>query len=145
MADQYFGWFSRPGGGLYVLAGVQQVGQDSSLRLRSLTDSLPAGSVLRCDLSYDATRALFAYCRHYPELAALPNKLDKKSLPEDAFYHLYEVGLDGSGLRKLTAGKYDDFDGDLPRRPHRVRLHATRPIRADDGRDCTTNLRRGVA
>ena len=115
MADQYYGWFSRPGGGLYVLAGVQQVGQDSSLRLRSLTDALPVGSVLRCDLSYDATRALFAYCRHYPELAALPNKLDKKSLPEDAFYHLYEVGLDGSGLRKLTAGKYDDFDGrDLP-------------------------------
>lgn len=106
MADQYYGWFSRPGGGLYVLEGGWELP-----RLRSLTAALPAGSVLRCDLSYDATRVLFAYCRHYPGLAEQPNKLDKRAIPEDAFYHLYEVGIDGRGLRKLTTGKYDDFDG----------------------------------
>ena len=44
-------------------------------------------------------------------LAGEPNKLDKGRVPEDAFYHLYEVRLDGSGLRRLTRGKYDDFDG----------------------------------
>ena len=32
-------------------------------------------------------------------------------MPEDAFYHLYEINLDGTGLRRLTRGKYDDFDG----------------------------------
>jgi hypothetical protein len=54
---------------------------------------------------------LFAYCRHYPDLHAEPNKLDKGNVPEDAFYHLFEMNLDGTGLRKLTFGKYDDFDG----------------------------------
>jgi len=125
MADQYYGWFSRPGGGLYVLEGLHELGMTSVAapttpaanppsgrpRLRLLTGALPPGSVLRADLSYDATRVLFAWCRHYSELAARPDKLDKAAIPEDAFYHLYEVRLDGSGLRKLTAGKYDDFDG----------------------------------
>jgi hypothetical protein len=40
-----------------------------------------------------------------------PNKLDKTNVPEDAFYHLYEMNLDGTQLRRLTRGKYDDFDG----------------------------------
>ena len=42
---------------------------------------------------------------------ARPNKLDKANVPEDAFYHLFEMNLDGSGVRQLTRGKYDDFDG----------------------------------
>ena len=32
-------------------------------------------------------------------------------MPEDAFYHLFEMNLDGLGLRQITHGKYDDFDG----------------------------------
>ena len=107
MSDQYYGWFSRPGGGLYVLAGFKT----DSPKLRCLTDALPQGSVLRPDISYDGKRALFAHCRYYPGLANHSNKLDKESLPEDAFYHLYEIHLDGTGLRRLTRGKYDDFDG----------------------------------
>lgn len=107
MSDQYYGWFSRPGGGLYVLEGFKT----DSPRLRLLTGALPPGNVLRPDLSYDGTRVLFAYCKHYPGLQDEPNKLDKANIPEDAFYHLYEVQLDGSGLRRLTYGKYDDFDG----------------------------------
>lgn len=66
---------------------------------------------MRPDLSFDATRVLFAYCRYYPELHDVSNKLDKSAIPEDAFYHLYEVNLDGSGLRRLTTGKYDHFSG----------------------------------
>ena len=46
-----------------------------------------------------------------PELAAERNKADVTRLPEDAYYHLYEMGTDGTGLRRLTRGKYDDFDG----------------------------------
>ena len=41
----------------------------------------------------------------------MKNKLDKAKIPEDAFYHLYELNLDGTGLRRLTRGKYDDFAG----------------------------------
>ena len=30
-------------------------------------------------------------------------KVDKEKLPEDAFFHLYEMNLDGSGVRQLDA------------------------------------------
>jgi hypothetical protein len=53
---------------------------------------------------------LFAYCKYYPHLADLKDKVDKSNLPEDAFYHVFEMNLDGSGRRQLTHGRYDDFD-----------------------------------
>ena len=106
MSDQNYGWFSRPGGGLFVLEKFKS----DHPTLRCLTTALPEGSVLSPDVSYDAKKVVFAHCRHYPTLAGEPDKLNKDNVPEDAFYHLYEVGLDGSGLRRLTHGKYDDFD-----------------------------------
>jgi len=108
MSDQYIGWWSRPGGGLYVLEGV---GRDvPTARCISQAFTEP-GSFLRPMLSYDGRKVLFAWCRHYPHLAAEPNKLNKDNVPEDAFYHLFEMEIDGAGLRQLTHGKYDDFDG----------------------------------
>jgi len=107
MSDQYYGWWSRPGGGLYVLEDFKS----DEPRLRCLTSELPPGSILRPDVSYDGTKVLFAYCRYYAGLAQEPDKLNKANVPEDAFYHLFEMRLDGSGLRRLTRGKYDDFDG----------------------------------
>ncbi|MHB8902706.1 MAG: HzsA-related protein, partial [Thermoguttaceae bacterium] len=107
MSDQYYGWFTRPGGGLYVLEGFKT----DRPSVRCLTPSLTAGSIVRPELSYDGQKVLFAYSRYYPGLADLENKLDKTRIPEDAFFHLYEIDLDGQGLRKLTHGKYDHFDG----------------------------------
>ena len=54
---------------------------------------------------------LFAWCRYHPGLSVQADKLDKSKLPEDSFYHLFEMNLDGTGLRQLTHGKYNDFDG----------------------------------
>jgi len=107
MSDQYYGWWSRPGGGLYVLEDFKT----DHARLRCLTAELPPGNVLRPDLSCDAKKAIFAYAKFYPGLQEEKNKLDKGNVPEDAFYHLYEMNLDGTGLKRLTRGKYDDFDG----------------------------------
>jgi len=107
MSDQYYGWFSRPGGGLYVLKNFKT----DSAKLRCLTADFEPGNFLRPDISYDGRRVLFAYCRYYPNLRSEANKLDKSNVPEDAFYHLFEMNLDGTGLRQLTHGKYDDFDG----------------------------------
>ena len=107
MSDQYYGWWSRPGGGLYILENFKT----EQAKLRCLTAQLPPGNVLRPDLSYDAKRILFAHAKFYPGLRDEKNKLDKANTPEDAFYHLYEMNVDGSGLRRLTHGKYDDFDG----------------------------------
>jgi len=110
MSDQYYGWWSRPGGGLYVLEGWKR----GRPRARCLTEELPEGSVLRPDLSRDGRRVLFAHCRYYPEVARAGDKTAKDKLPEDAFYSIYELSLDargqGSGLRRLTRGRYDDFD-----------------------------------
>ncbi|MBE0541295.1 MAG: discoidin domain-containing protein [Verrucomicrobia bacterium] len=108
MSDQYYGWWSKPGGGIYLLRGFTS---DSPTEQCITTSFKEPGSFLRPTLSYDGTKVLFAWCRHYEHLAAEPNKLDKANVPEDAFYHLFEMNLDGSGLRQLTRGKYDDFDG----------------------------------
>ena len=107
MCDQYYGWFSRPGGGMYVLEDFRC----DHPRLRCLTDGFEPGNIIRPEISYDGRKVLFAYCRHYPHVHGMVDKLDKSKIPEDAFYHLYEMNLDGTGLRRLTRGKYDDFDG----------------------------------
>jgi hypothetical protein len=106
MSDQNYGWWSRPGGGIYVLEGFR----GGEPRLRCLTEGWPEGNFNSPDLSYDGTKVLFAYCRFYPETAGNPNKLDKTSIPEDAFYHVFEMNVDGSGVRQVTHGRYDDFD-----------------------------------
>jgi hypothetical protein len=106
--DEYLSWWSRPGGELCVLEGFAS----GRPRLKSLSANLlPAGDIIRPEISFDGNRVLFAHCRHYPDLWKKENKLDKATIPEDAFYHLYEMNLDGTGLRRLTHGKYDDFDG----------------------------------
>jgi mono/diheme cytochrome c family protein len=107
MSDQYYGWFTRPGGGLYLLEGFKTV----QPIVRCLTPSFEPGTIVRPELSYDAKKVLFAYSKHYPGLIDLPDKLDKSRISEDAFFQLYEMRLDGSGLRQLTHGKYDNFDG----------------------------------
>ena len=73
MSDQYYGWWSRPGGGLYILRDFKS----ESRRLQCLTEHLEPGSFLRPDLSHNGRRVLFAYCRHYPDLHNEPDKLDK--------------------------------------------------------------------
>lgn len=108
MSDQYYGWWSKPGGGIYRLRNFTGEQPVEECLTTSFTEP---GSFLRPTLSYDGTKILFAWCRHYPHLAAEPNKLDKANVPEDAFYHLFEMNVDGGEVRQLTRGKYDDFDG----------------------------------
>ena len=105
MSDQYYGWWSRPGGGIYLLENFKSDRPSS----RCLTEKWPAGSFLRPELSYDGTKVLFAYCRYYPHVAGM-EKVDKDKLPEDAFYHIFEMNIDGTDTRRLTHGRYDDFD-----------------------------------
>ncbi|MBD3176678.1 MAG: hypothetical protein GF320_15970 [Armatimonadia bacterium] len=107
MSDQYLSWWARPGGGIYLLKDFAS----DSPELICLTEDWPEGSFMRPELSYDGERVLFAYCRYYPGVAENRDKVDKMSIPEDAFYQLYEMRIDGSEVRQLTSGRYDDFDG----------------------------------
>jgi hypothetical protein len=137
MSDQHYGWWSRGGGGLYVLTGFRE----DRPTVREIATGLPLGSYVDPDLSYDGRRILFGYCRFYADSQGRADKTDKLSIPEDAFYHLYEMNLDGSGLRRLTYGRYDDFSGRyLPdgsiaflstRRGATVQYAGTRPIVPD--------------
>jgi hypothetical protein len=76
------------GGRLLVLDGLHPGG-----KLRKLAPQDKPGGFWRPDLSFDARRVLFCYKAH-----------DEKA------FHLYEMNLDGSGLRQLTTGDYDDLD-----------------------------------
>lgn len=83
------GYMAVPGGRLLVLEGLSPAGT-----LRQLMPRPPlAGSFWRPDLSFDARKVLFCFKPH-----------NEKS------FHLYEIGIDGSGLRQLTDGIYDDLD-----------------------------------
>jgi hypothetical protein len=106
MSDQFYGWWSQPGGGVCVLGGFES----GEPQVRCLTTDMPVGSFLDPDLSYDGKKILFAACTFHPELADERNKADKSRVPEDAFYHVFEMNADGSARRQLTHGKYDDFD-----------------------------------
>ena len=101
---QYFGWRQRPGGGLYVLEkpGV-------SLACRDLVKGqLPRGSFLEPRLSYDAKKILFSH-------VATEGALDPRTLPRNEtdsnhhYYHIYELGAGGEGLRQITNDSYDDL------------------------------------
>ena len=108
MSDQYYGWWSRPGGGIFILRNFKSDAPTTECLTTSFKEP---GSFLRPMLSWDAKKVLFAWCRHYPDLAAQRDKMNKQNVPEDAFYHLFEMNIDGSDVRQLTRGKYDDFDG----------------------------------
>jgi len=140
MSDQHYGWWSRGGGGIYLLknfksvTGTPSAAQNNTSLQRGaggperspnrfngfpaaptpelvcLTADLPKGNFAGPDVSYDGRKLLFAYARFYPDLHKERNKANKANVPEDAFYHLFEMNRDGSGRRQLTHGKYDDFD-----------------------------------
>lgn len=96
---QYYGYMARPGGGLFVL---QQPGQ--SMRVRPLTSSLPEGSYLHPEVSFDADRIYFAFC---PCDSAPRNRSDPDIVARR--YHLYAMNADGTDIKRLTDGPYDDF------------------------------------
>jgi hypothetical protein len=100
MCDQYYGSYARPGGGLFVLEDFR-----SEPKLRDVIDGrLPEGSYLSPDLSYDARRIAFAY------VPVDPNRKPAFEAKPETCYHLYTVNVDGTDLRKLTDGPWDDFD-----------------------------------
>jgi len=106
--DEYLSYWSRPGGELCILEDFKS----DNPTVKSLTAGLlPPGDITRPELSYDGSRILFSYCRYYDFIQDHPDKLNKDNIPEDAYYSLYEINIDGTGLRKLTHGKYEDFYG----------------------------------
>ncbi len=76
----------RPGGGLYIIPLRET---HAPLELVSSHE----GQILDCDLSFDGKTALFSWRRKAEE-----------------GYHLWQVGVDGSGLKQLTDGPWHDYN-----------------------------------
>lgn len=85
--------FNRPGGGIYRLSPVRPEGT-----VRPVVDSLGEGVYRDVCLHWDAKRLLFAF----------GNGSDKWDGGQS--YDLYEVHVDGSGLRRLTSGPKNDCE-----------------------------------
>ncbi len=105
VSDQHLGWWSRPGGGIFVLRDFRT----RTPKIRCLTEAFPEGNFDTPELSYDGKRILFAFCKYYPEVADTPDKTQRQSMPEDSFYHVFEMNTDGTAVRQLTRGYYNDF------------------------------------
>lgn len=85
--------FNRPGGGIYRLSPVRPQGT-----VRPVVDSLGEGVYRDICLHWDAQRLLFAF----------GNGSDKWDGGQS--YDLYEVRVDGTGLRRLTSGPKNDCE-----------------------------------
>ncbi|MDR2430597.1 MAG: hypothetical protein LBD14_06920 [Puniceicoccales bacterium] len=84
------GYMGRSGGGRLLV----QKGLGPDGKLTQLAPSAPLHGVFwRPDLSYDASKVLFSFKPH-----------------NEKTFHIYEIGLDGTGLRQLTGGMFDDLD-----------------------------------
>lgn len=135
MVDQFFGFNAEKAGGLYVLENpfgdkptVKSLLADARVcngrfRGRLLENQ---GSFIALDLDWDAQTLLFAFteAEHTlpPGVTCDTNywtEADASREPQHRFYHfrdetcyhLFSVRADGSGLRQLTDGPVNDFDG----------------------------------
>jgi len=109
MCDQYFGFHAIRGGGLFVLEKpfsatptARNVLADSVCENgRFQGKKLDAGGFLSPELSFDGKSILFAYTEAEPT---------RYKWTEKSTFHLFRVSVDGSGLRQLTDGAWNDFD-----------------------------------
>ncbi len=83
------GYMAVPGARLLALEGLSP---DGAL-VQIMPKSPLHGSFWRPDVSYDGRKILFCFKPH-----------NEKS------FHIYEINADGSDLRQLTSGPYDDLD-----------------------------------
>ena len=91
MVDHYLGRFSRQAPGLVIL----QNWKSKPAPVFITRGRLPEGTITHPDLSFDAKKVVFAYCAHTK---------DNRNLRA---FKLYEINIDGSGLRQLTGGRND--------------------------------------
>jgi hypothetical protein len=83
------GYHAVPGGRLIIQKGLGPEGKMTKL----MPQEPLHGAFWRPDLSYDGKRVIFSFKPH-----------------NEKTFHLYEIGIDGTGLRQLTSGIFDDFD-----------------------------------
>jgi hypothetical protein len=128
MAGQYYGIHATKGEGLFVLENAFGAKPAAKNLLagkvcgngRFAGAKLPDGAYLSPDLSFDGKKVLFAYTEaagYLPEKRAPEDAEElysysglKCSFTEANSWHLFSVNADGSELRNVTDGRWNDFD-----------------------------------
>jgi hypothetical protein len=112
MCDQFYGCHAVGGGGLLVVTNpfgpkpsVRNLLQGRTVIAGGLQGKdLDGGAFLSPDLSYDARRIAFAYSD------ASGRELNNNAWTPKGSWHIFTVNSDGSDLRQLTGGPWNDFD-----------------------------------
>jgi len=104
-------WVSRPGGDICVLrlAGPEAQGEVRNL----LNGALGPGHVHGMDLWWDADRVVFGYAKaktSEPPAGWLDRRTNYDLRRNEEPTHIFEIGIDGRGLRQLTDGEWSDLD-----------------------------------
>jgi hypothetical protein len=136
MCDEWYGRVAEPGGGLYIL---NNPGRDDATVTDLIAGNpvqngqfegqvLEPGAFITPEVDYDGETIYFAYTgnkqsyieqwraygewKDQPRDERGPRPYDKWEdyfhSPETA-YHLFRIGVDGSGLTQLTEGTWNDF------------------------------------
>ncbi len=104
-------WVSRPGGDLSLLT---LTGPETAPLTRNLIhQQLGPGHVHGMDLSWDARRIVFGYAKaksNEPPTGWLDRTQSYRLRRTEEPIHIYEMGVNGQGLRQLTEGEWSDLD-----------------------------------
>ena len=122
MCDQFYGVNLPPGGGLYVLRNpfgrdgqapeVRNLLENSTVQNgRLLGQKLDEGSFLSPELSFDGRKIAFAYVECQGDTAhRYHTDPTRGHWHESRCFHIFTVNADGSDLRQITDGTWNDFD-----------------------------------
>jgi len=107
-----------PGGGIYVVDPAKPDSPPKEIFRRDY------GVIYDVNVSFDATKLLFSWMALKPDPAFKPTGKVGYRKNIDSF-HIYEIAVDGRGLRQITTGRF----------------HDVHPIALPDGRICFTSTR----
>ena len=104
-------WVSRPGGDIAV---VTLTGPDRQPRAQGLLNgALGPGHVHGMELSWDAGRVVFGYSKaktNQPPEGWKDRRSSFRLRRTEEPTHIFEMKIDGTGLRQLTDGQWSDLD-----------------------------------
>jgi len=117
MAGQYYGIHASKGEGLFIL---EDAFGKNPIAKNVINGKLPDGAYLSPELSFDGQTILFAYTEaegYRPAVLAPEDENGlysysglKCSFTDKNAWHIYSVNIDGSDLKQLTNGVFNDFD-----------------------------------
>ena len=118
--DQFYGINLVPGGGVFVLSDfgygktpkVRNILENAYVETGRLAgEKLDKGAFVAPDLSYDTKEISFAYVEcEGPQHHLWHTDLTRGHWEQKRCFHIFKCNLDGTGLKMLTDGTWNDFD-----------------------------------